>query len=137
MNRRMLILLSALMFVFLVLPAASYAQNAENTVTADIGFKFIAAGKTLPPGNYDLVVSRDRDTIRLMPETKGPDVFLLPITRLASPEVPNTDTRLVFDKVGNTSYLSEVWLPGEDGYLFYAAKEKHTHQIIKATRKVR
>jgi hypothetical protein len=136
MNRRLLILLSALTFVFIVSPAASYAQDAETTATADIGFKFIVDGKTMPAGNYVLEVSRDRDTIRLLPEGKGTGVILLTLTRLATPEQPNTGTRLVFDKVGNTDYLSEVWLPGEDGFLFYAAKEKHTHDIIKAIKKV-
>ena len=134
MNRRVFALMAVLALAFVACPAISYAQQ---TATADIGFKFIADGKTMPPGKYDLEVSNDSETFKLIPEGNGPDVFLLAITRLAAPEQPNNDTRLIFDKVGTTYYLSEVWLPGEDGYLFYAAKEKHTHQIVKAVKKVK
>lgn len=134
MNRRVFGLLTAMVFAFLVTPALSYAQE---TATADIGFKFVADGKTMPPGKYDLEISNDMQTFRLIPEGAGPSLFLMAITRLAAPEQPRNDTRFVFDKVGNTDYLSEVWLPGEDGYLFYAAKEKHTHDIVKGMKKVK
>jgi hypothetical protein len=132
MNRRVLTLLAALLFVFAVHPAVTYAQDAA---TADIGFKFFASGKAMPAGTYELQINSDRSAFTLVPSAKGPSVILAAITRLGAPEAVNTDTRFVFDKVGDAYYLSEVWLPGEDGFLFYAAKEKHTHQIIKAIKK--
>jgi hypothetical protein len=133
MNRRVPSLLAAMMFVFVFYPAISYAQDAA---TADVGFKFVAAGKAMPAGKYDLRINGDRTGFTLVPAANGPSVMLVAITRLGAPEIMNADTRFVFDKVGDAYYLSEVWLPGEDGYLFYAAKEKHTHQVIKAMKKM-
>ncbi len=68
---------------------------------------------------------------------KGTGMFLTTITRLAAPEVSLVDAHLVFDKVGDTYYLSEVWMPGEDGFLLYAAKGKHTHTLIKFHKKAK
>jgi hypothetical protein len=56
------------------------------------------------------------------------------ITRLGATEPPAAEARLVFDKVGAVSYLSELWMPGSDGYLVHAAKGKHTHVSVKATK---
>jgi hypothetical protein len=33
--------------------------------------------------------------------------------------------------VGDTYYLSEVWLLEKDGYLVRATKESHTHHTVK------
>jgi hypothetical protein len=134
MTRRVLTLLAAMVFVSVVYPAVSYAQEGA---TADIGFAFVAAGQTMPAGKYDLTSSSDASTFTLARAGGGGGVFLVPMTRLAAAEPPSNETRFVFDKVGSTYYLSEVWLPGEDGYLFYAAKEKHTHQIVKGQKKAK
>jgi hypothetical protein len=53
--------------------------------------------------------------------------FLLVLTRLAAPHAKLPEGRLVFDKVGDTYTLSEMWLPDKDGFLLHATKEKHTH----------
>jgi hypothetical protein len=134
MNRRVVTLLVAMVFAFVVYPAVTYAQEGA---TADIGFQFVAAGKTMPPGNYILTANSDATAFTLASAGKGPGVIVAPMTRLAASEPPSSDTRFVFDKVGNTYFLSEVWLPGEDGYLFYAAKEKHTHATVKGQKKTK
>jgi hypothetical protein len=36
----------------------------------------------------------------------------------------------VLDVVGDTDSLSEIWIPGDDGYLMPATKEKHGHKVI-------
>jgi hypothetical protein len=134
MTRRVLAVLAAMVFVFVVSAAVTYAQEGA---VADIGFKFVAAGKTMPPGKYDLTINSDRSAFTLAPDGKGAGVILVAMTRLAAPESPSSDTRFVFDKVGDNYFLSEMWLPGEDGYLFYAAKEKHTHQVVTGQRKTK
>ena len=40
------------------------------------------------------------------------------------------DAHVVFDVVDGTHYLSEIWMPGEDGYLVLATKGKHEHRLI-------
>jgi hypothetical protein len=134
MNRRVVTLLAAMVLAFVVYPAVTYAQEGA---TAEIGFQFVAAGKTMPPGTYDLTANSDATAFTLAPQGKGAGVILVPMTRLAASEPPSGDTRFVFDKVGSTYFLSEAWLPGEDGYLFYAAKEKHTHTTVKGHKRVK
>ena len=134
MKPRILVLLAATALLCLVLPAANYAQEAANVT---INFPFMAEGKSMPAGQYDLQLNSDRTAFMLTASPKGSGMFLTTITRLASSDMGAGDARVVFDKVGDTYYLSEVWLPGEDGFLVYAAKGKHTHTLIKFHRKAK
>jgi hypothetical protein len=38
----------------------------------------------------------------------------------------------VFDRVGDERFLSEVWLPGEDGYLVRGTAAQHQHDIVNS-----
>ncbi len=134
MERRTLALLGALLLVLALVPAVGYSQQV---VSATIDFKFVADGKTLPAGTYDLKPSADESTFQLTPTGKGPSMYLLPVTRLAAPETPIAEAKLVFDRVGNLDYLSEIWIPGQDGFLFHITKEKHTHHVVKAFKKMK
>jgi hypothetical protein len=127
-------LLAATVLMFVVHPAVSYGQDAAMVT---VGFKFIADGKPMAAGEYELRINADTETFTLTPMPKGAGVFLNTVTRLAAAEPPGGDTRVVFDKVGDTCYLSEVWLAGEDGYLVYAAKGKHTHVSVKGHKKAK
>lgn len=128
MKRRIALVLAVAALLFVAHPVVSYAQDVA---VVNIGFPFIVNGKTLPAGQYELKVNSDQTVFQLTAEPKDTGEFVSIITRLAAPEPPSNDTRVTFDKVGDKYYLSEIWLPGEDGYLVYAAKEKHTHTIVK------
>jgi hypothetical protein len=134
MTRRVLVMLAATALLFVALPAVS---DAQDTALVTVGFPFIVEGKTMPAGQYELQLNSDRAAFTLTSSPKGTGVFLTTITRLAAPEPAGGDTHVIFDKVGNTYYLSEVWLPGEDGYLVYAAKVKHTHQLVRGQKKAK
>jgi hypothetical protein len=58
------------------------------------------------------------------------------VTRLARRNGSSDDNgpTLVFDRVGKTHALSEVWLPGQDGYLVKGTPEKHEHDIVGSLR---
>lgn len=109
-----------------------FAQDSPDVVFADVPFAFTFAGKVLQPGRYEVIVANPEQTqVELVsPAEKG--VMGLVMTRLAASEARVADARLVFDEVGTTKYLSEMWLPGRgrDGYLLYAAKEPHTHKTV-------
>ena len=53
------------------------------------------------------------------------------MTRLSG-EIHTTpqDAHLVFDKVGDTYLLSELWIPGKDGYLPQITKGAHEHIVL-------
>ncbi len=52
-------------------------------------------------------------------------LVLTVITRLSSGR--EAEARVVFDKLGQASVLSEIWIGDEDGYLVNAAPERPVH----------
>ncbi len=111
-----------------------FAQEAQS-LQANIPYPFVVEGTTLPPGAYDFVRSKDEQSIRVVSESKGPSVNALVITRLGGGiHTTPQDAHVVFDKVGDTYFLSEIWIPGMDGYLLHATKEKHEHRSINIPR---
>ncbi len=124
----------ALALGLVALVAFVSAQAAER-VHADIPFPFIVGKQTFPAGQYQIVKGDKEDLIQIQSMKKGPAADILVITRLGS-EIHTTpnDSHIVFDKVGDAYYLSELWLPGEDGYLLHVTKEQHTHRTVNSPR---
>jgi hypothetical protein len=70
----------------------------------------------------------------------GKETPIAVIERIAQPVPPVAEPRLVFDEVGDfapsyTEYitvyvLSEVWLPGEDGYRVHVTKGAHKTKVV-------
>jgi hypothetical protein len=99
-----------------------------------IPFTFIANGKELPAGKYLISPQEQDPRILLIRSEKGADSALLPvITRLSASE--SSEPRVVFDKVGEKHYLSEVYLPRMDGFQLPGAPGEHSHQDVKGTAK--
>lgn len=131
MKKRIPLVLAMIVLALAVGPAVAYAQEE---VVANIPFSFIASGKTHQPGEYQLRVSEDRMQLTLTP-SKGTANVVLVMTRLSVPVPPPAADRVVFDKAGDRYYLSELWLPGEDGFLLFATKEPHTHHTLSLLRR--
>jgi hypothetical protein len=113
----------------------AYAQG-----TFKIPFRFEAAGKKFPAGDYRVATKED-GKISLRKEPNGEEIQVSFIQRLEQPKPPIEEPQLVFDVVGNfepsyteyiTEYvLAEVWLPGEDGFLIHSTKGAHQRQTLK------
>jgi hypothetical protein len=105
-------------------------QSAARTLKAKIGFEFTVGGKVLPMGDYEFVVTGDGQVVRVQGQGKAVEMANV-ITRLAG-EMHTTpqDAHLVFDVVGTNHMLSEIWIPGEDGYLVHSTKGVHTHKVV-------
>ncbi len=135
MKRLIVISVLVLAFVLIVGSNLTYAQGVFK-----VPFKFKAAGKTLPAGDYS-VAPKTEGQIALRKEPGGEEILIPFRERLAQPEIPVGEIQLVFDAVGNfepsyteyvTEYvLAEFWLPGEEGYLIHATKGAHQNKIIK------
>ncbi len=123
--KRLLVLTAAV--VALVGIVSVYAQDVA---IMNMPFKFTVGKSVMQPGKYRVTVSPDESMIMVTPE-RGQAVMAAAITRLAQ-HVPLPDARLVFDRVGEEYTLSEIWLPGQDGYLVHDTKVPHKHHIIKA-----
>ncbi len=121
----------ALALVALVAAGAGIAgQSPAKMIKAKIDFAFNVGGKVLPMGEYEFVLSGDNQVVRVQGQGKDAAMVTI-ITRLGGAmHTTPEDAHLVFDVVGTNYYLSEVWVPGEDGFLVHAAKGAHTHKVI-------
>jgi len=125
MKRHVRAVVAALAAAIAVGGAVAQAQTAD----VQIGFAFQAGGKTLPAGKYNVSVSVNGQVVV---RGSGGQVTMLAITRLGRLN-GSANPELVFDRVGDTVTLSEIWMPGEDGFLLAGTKEMHTHALVKGT----
>ena len=100
-------------------------------------FPFVVGGKTLPAGKYNIEQPTLETLVFQEAKSGAPRVEGPVVTRLAPPATALAAPRLVFDKVGDQYFLSEVWIPGHDGFLLYGAKEKHTHHFLSLHKRAR
>ena len=118
------------LFMLTTLPGAF----AQHLVKADVPFTVHVGAKALPAGAYEFKIDRGSETVTVH-GTQGADSVIAFMTTLGVEQhTTATDAHLVFDKVGSTYTLSEVWEPGLEGILLYATKGKHQHEIINEKR---
>jgi hypothetical protein len=141
MNRKAL-------WVFVISACLILANEASGLDQASfkIPYKFEAAGKKLPAGTYG-IGTKDDGQLVIRQEEKGIEVLLPVLQRMPQPTPPVAEPQVTLDVVGNfepsyteyvTDYiLSEVWFPGQDGFLLRALKGAHKHETIRAESKDR
>lgn len=105
------------------------AQEGPRAV-ADVPFSFIAAGKTFSPGTYQFNPGKLPNQI-IIRNTKTSESWIVPVSTRLSPR-QGEEPVIVFDKVENDHYFSELYLPGYDGYAAQGYKGEHTHVQLKA-----
>jgi len=99
--------------LFLLLASASaFAQ--DDRVKANIPFDFIAGKKMLPAGEYTIGrgLPDQRDLLLVRSTDCQHAVFLVAVENTVN-KTP-TDTDLVFNKVGDEYFLSQIRIAGED-----------------------
>jgi hypothetical protein len=106
----------------------------QTMVRANIPFEFTVQGKVLPAGQYQLAREPGKDMIRISGTAKGAAIIAPVITRLSREVHTIENAHLVFDKVGETSFLSELWVPGQDGFLLHSTKGQHEHKVLDVPR---
>ena len=107
-----------------------------------VPFPLQAGGKKLGAGDYAVVKTAEGGLV-LRQASTGKETPIAVIERIAQPVPPVVVPRLVFDEVGDfapsyTEYmtvyvLSEVWLPGEDGYRVHVTNGAHTTKTVNGT----
>ena len=129
MKTRILIMASV---IGLLATTFGFAQS-DQIIHVKIPFSFMVGEKLLPAGEYDFGPNALNDAIKVTSAEKGEGGDAIVLTQL-SDEFHNTGRgHVVFDKVGNTHFLSEIWIPDTVGFLVYAPSEKHTHVVVKAS----
>jgi hypothetical protein len=119
----------AMVVLLVFLPILGTAQISPPGVTANIPFSFMVAGKSLPAGSYTFSENAATDTITVMSMTGKQSLTSSVLTRLAPRS--GVESEVVFDVVGTDYYLSEIFMPGLDGFGLKGAPGKHNHTIIK------
>ena len=115
------------------------AALAQVQTAFKIPFEFKAGGKNLPKGDYTLSKTPEGGFL-FKQDSTGRETPVAALERIAQPVPPLAEPRLVFDEVGDfapsyTEYitvyvLSEVWLPGEDGYRVHVTKGAHKTKVV-------
>ena len=93
----------------------------------------VTGTKTLAAGRYD--IEQPTRELLVLRSAKGVMAEVPIITRLAKPSTPLLEAKVVFDRFGDKYYISEVWIPGADGFYLGGTREVHTHETVKAAKK--
>jgi hypothetical protein len=127
-------LLSALaVAVALTALGSSRVVAADLLVKGEVPFAFSAAGNQLPAGQYQVSVEDPTANVLVLQDVSAKKSVMVPfLTRLATTN--DVDAELVFDKDASGTYLSEIRIPGRDGYFIPGAKGEHTHVRVKASK---
>jgi hypothetical protein len=93
----------------------------------DIPFSFIVKDKEMPAGRYEI---RTEGEGNLLVKSAGGTVVVPVLERLA--DTGGKEPKVVFDKMEDgKTFLSEVHIPGADGYLVGIAGGKEKHVTVK------
>ena len=130
MKTRLIVTAFAIMAAVLVFNAPAYAQNRWEF---NVPFSFIAHGKTMPAGDYYLYTDDPQDVMTIESKTPKGSTVVMPIETRTYASKPASAPELVFDKMGDKSYVSELLPQGADGYVLLVTKEKHTHHALKGS----
>ena len=123
MRHRLFITIAALAVAIAMGGALAYAETAK----VEIKFDFKAGGQAKPAGVYTVETTPNGPISLKGPSGEG--LFMPVMTRLGRHDL-DADPELVFDSINGEFYLSEVWFPGQDGYLLLGTKEQHDHRVL-------
>ena len=97
----------------LLLTAVSVSAQSERSGVLNIPFNFIVGGKTLPAGEYTVEPNRrDFDKVWLVQSRDGRKSILF-VTMSVRANETQENTRLVFHKLGDQYFLSQIWTTGD------------------------
>lgn len=111
---------------------AGYAWAQAQSSPVKIGFSFLAAGKIVSSGTYSIEPTSS-GTVVLRDKRGQVAAELKPLKSLGL----NGDTqepKLVFILSSPMRVLSEIWLPGHEGYLVGTVTGSNQQQIVGGSR---
>ena len=115
-----------------VLGAFAGTALAASAVSVNVPFEFMVNGKTMPEGTYQIQFAGTKSSVLIVRNVKNGQNVLVPVvTRLA--DLGGKEVSVVFDKVDGKAYLSELHVPGTDGFEIQGAPGKHTHALVSGT----
>ena len=122
--------LAAVVVGVFALGLAGSIALAAGSLNVNIPFSFFVKDKEMPAGRYEIrAEGNDEAKLAIRSSEGGGTVFALVIERLA--DTGATEPKVIFDKTTDgKSYLSEVHMPGRDGFLVGISKGRETHVTV-------
>jgi hypothetical protein len=113
MKRKVLRRLALSGLLVLLVGGMVFAQS-EPRIIANIPFAFFAGNMTYPAGQYTIDRPNSNDPDLLLIRSADNHVALfLNAQDIQARQMPDK-SELVFDKIGNDYFLSQIWMAGED-----------------------
>jgi hypothetical protein len=124
MKRNLITILSVVVLSLLLNATGVYAQSYAK---AKVPFAFNVGAKQLPAGTYEIRVL-DQSPNEIMIRNTETTAAAVSIARNEGPR--DTESKLVFDRIGNQYFLIEVWNGlGADGMI--VPTSKHEKELKK------
>ena len=125
-------ILAAVVVGVLALGLAGSLAWAGGALSVNVPFGFSVKDKEMPAGRYEIQTQGNDETKLVIRSSPGVGVLVVPvIERLA--DTGSKEPKVIFDKMqSGKTFLSEVHMPGQDGFLVGIAEgtEKHGHVTI-------
>jgi len=115
-------------FLLFALPVLAIAQVSPTKVVANISFDFHVGKDLLPAGSYSFSLGDKPGVIVIANAAAGKTIMATVLTRIS--QWPGNEASVVFDKMGDQYYLSELHAPGVDGFHFSGAPGPHSHTSV-------
>jgi hypothetical protein len=104
---------------------------AQGLVSVNVPFTFVVSGEEMAAGRYEIQFEGD-SRLAIRNTGNGHKVYALVMERLA--DLGAKEPKVVFDKTEDGKhYLSEIHVPGKDGFLVGIAGGKETHVTLPAS----
>jgi hypothetical protein len=104
-----------MLVVGMALVSAGAAYGQRGRLIAQVPFNFVVDGKTMAAGKYDVTPINDGGSV-LAIRSSDAKSQLISQTNTGEQAKPNAElnARLVFHRYGDTYFLSQIWMAGEE-----------------------
>jgi len=129
MKTRALVMAAA---IALTAMATTRVAQAQDGMAVNVPFDFVAGSKTLPAGEYTVKISAPTHSMILI-SRKDATTSAFINTNAAVSIDPQTESKLVFNRYGDSYFLSQVWSEGntQGRQLVKTAREKEIAMTAK------
>ena len=110
---------------------AAYAVQAQEPVVANIPFAFTAGAMTLPAGEYRVQQLAVGSAVLLIRGTDNSAAALV-MSNVTEANRPQTQSKMIFHRIGNRYYLSQIWVEGHSRGRELAPSSKEKQQGLLA-----
>ena len=137
MKKHMISVMAVAVFVLSLAVTSAQAQNAGH-LTVTVPFDFVAAGTTLPAGDYRVQRSFEGSHVVMKIRSKNDTKSVFALTHSVEGRSIQNESKLVFNKYGNQLFLSQVWIASRStgAEMMKNSRERNLQKEI-ATRSVK